>query len=365
MALPVPALEGFAEQLLAVIDEGRRTATYKLALLIALIDCCAENTSASGEAPAELSTSAIARRMAEVYWPQLRPFEMPSGAFIDLRQITNKSSTILRVLKDLFDSLPLVGSWSAAERLDPVHTKRVLDVVELTTARYPLVRLQTVDGVPRPFLYDVDWGENVRLATLQAPGGGRIRFRERAGDQLLRLAPLLRPLIELHWIRMVGKLNELDLAEDELRRHLFGVERSTFPAALRVGLRELQSGMCLYCARPLTTGATAVDHFVPWSRWPNDAVENLVLAHTSCNTHKSDHVPGTAPLALWADSLGRHSAELRDLAVQVPWSSGPGKSLALVRTMYAHLLDGSPVWDGPGRVTPLDRRQALALLTLP
>ena len=33
--------EVFAERLLQVIDEGRRTATYKLALLTALIDACA------------------------------------------------------------------------------------------------------------------------------------------------------------------------------------------------------------------------------------------------------------------------------------------------------------------------------------
>jgi hypothetical protein len=31
----------FAERLLQRIDEGRRTATYKLALLLALIDSCA------------------------------------------------------------------------------------------------------------------------------------------------------------------------------------------------------------------------------------------------------------------------------------------------------------------------------------
>jgi hypothetical protein len=30
----------FAERLLQVIDEGKRTATYKLALLMALIDAC-------------------------------------------------------------------------------------------------------------------------------------------------------------------------------------------------------------------------------------------------------------------------------------------------------------------------------------
>ena len=37
-----------AERLLQVIDEGRRTATYKLALLMALIDACATNSDAAG-----------------------------------------------------------------------------------------------------------------------------------------------------------------------------------------------------------------------------------------------------------------------------------------------------------------------------
>lgn len=37
-----------AERLLQVIDEGRRTATYKLALLMALTDACATNSDTAG-----------------------------------------------------------------------------------------------------------------------------------------------------------------------------------------------------------------------------------------------------------------------------------------------------------------------------
>ncbi len=54
--------------------------------------------------------------------------------------------------------LPNVKTWDMAVALLPVdHVRQVLDVVELTVARYPLVRLQTVDGVPQPFIYDIDW----------------------------------------------------------------------------------------------------------------------------------------------------------------------------------------------------------------
>lgn len=42
---------GFAERLLEVIDSGRRTATYKLVLLMALLDPCARHSDAEGRAP--------------------------------------------------------------------------------------------------------------------------------------------------------------------------------------------------------------------------------------------------------------------------------------------------------------------------
>ena len=60
---------GFVERLLAVIDEGRRTATYKLALLIALIDCSAEGVTPKGAAPPEIATRTLARHMARVPAP--------------------------------------------------------------------------------------------------------------------------------------------------------------------------------------------------------------------------------------------------------------------------------------------------------
>ena len=42
---------GFAERLIALLDEGGFTATYKFALLLALLDSCLESTSATGAPP--------------------------------------------------------------------------------------------------------------------------------------------------------------------------------------------------------------------------------------------------------------------------------------------------------------------------
>jgi HNH endonuclease len=241
------------------------------------------------------------------------------------------------------------------------HVQEVLDVVELTVARYPLVRLQTVDGVPQPFIYDLDWGEDVTLSRLAASGGARVRLRPNAGDQLLRLSPLIRPLVELHWVRMVAGLNGLALTEDDLRKHLFGAERVAFPAPLRRDLLELQDGSCFYCSDTLS-GASAVDHFVPWSRWPNDAIENLVIAHASCNSHKSHHVPGPLPLYRWAQRLTVHSADLADVAVASKWRTDRARSVSLARSLYGHLPARSLVWNSPQSVTEANSAELLEVL---
>jgi hypothetical protein len=59
--------------MIAVIDAGRRTATYKLALLLALIDLCAKETDSEGRGPEVVYTREIAQHVAALYWPQVAP----------------------------------------------------------------------------------------------------------------------------------------------------------------------------------------------------------------------------------------------------------------------------------------------------
>jgi hypothetical protein len=53
---------------------------------------------------------------------------------------------------------------------------------------------------------------------------------------------------------------------------------------------------------------------------------------------------------------------LNALATEVPWQTSRDTTLSLTRSMYAHLPDGSPVWDGPRRVSALQRAQVLEML---
>ena len=58
---------GFAQLLLGLVDEGRRTATYKLAVLLALVDACAAGTDGQGRAATTITTRVLARQVAALY----------------------------------------------------------------------------------------------------------------------------------------------------------------------------------------------------------------------------------------------------------------------------------------------------------
>ncbi|HVX19118.1 MAG TPA: HNH endonuclease [Acidimicrobiales bacterium] len=332
------------ERLLAVIDEGRKVATYKLALISALMDAAAEHVDSTGRAPDVLTTRQVAEHVVRLYLPQVRVFVTLDGRERELRQITAKGSAVLG---------PILALHVAAQnrRCRTFHEIRThlpdeldncLDKVEVGFARYPLLRLQTVGRRTDPFLYDVDWDESVTQSRLRRPDGNLIRFQPGAADELLRLAPLVRPLVELHWTRMVAELSGIATEEAKLREHLFGASRVAFPAALRSGLADLHQGRCFYCGRALGR-RIEVDHFIPWSRWPNDAIENLVPADV-CNNHKRDFLPARRHVEHWAERLDRRGSDLASLASSTSWAAEPDRTLALARSTYAHLPERTPLW---------------------
>jgi hypothetical protein len=79
------------------------------------------------------------------------------------------------------------------------------------------------------------------------------------------------------------------------------------------------------------------------SRWPNDAIENLVLAD-SCNGARSDHLAAAGHLHRWVDHLDHHGDALRELAEANRWVSDRSRTWGLVTNTYGHLVAGVPLW---------------------
>jgi hypothetical protein len=189
-----------------------------------------------------------------------------------------------------------------------------------------------------------------------------VRLLPGAGDELLRLGPLVRPLVELYWTRMVAEINGVATAELGLHRHLFGSDRVLPPRALRDGIAALQHGRCFYCHRNL--GATAqADHFIPRIRCGIDAIENLVLADQRCNNDERDLLPAPRNVTTWARRNQRHGTALADLATASRWDTDPAATVAVARSIYSHLPPGgTPLWLGVKDVGTADPAAALAAL---
>lgn len=345
----------FAERVLALLDQGLFVATYKYAVLLALMDLCLEKTNRHGVAPDRITTRELAEKVIELYWPQTSEFRGRT-----LRQYSGGQARILTDIAAFRASL-LDPSVSVDRARDARSAfQRLVDKVEWTLILMPLPRLQVVGRETERLLYEIGWGleierERRRVVEYQKnPASGtfdnHIRLYPKVGDYLVMLNGLLRPLIHRGWSAMVARLNRLD--ESRLESFLFGVDRSQL-TAVRPGLLDLQRGRCFYCGGGLGRAAE-VDHFIPWSRYPDNGIENLVIADGRCNGAKRDFLAAGEHLRRWRERNRDMSRDLLGIAVDVKWETHPDETLGVARGVYLRLPPGARLWLRGPEFSPAD-----------
>jgi len=119
---------------------------------------------------------------------------------------------------------------------------------------------------------------------------------------------------------------------------------------------DLQDGACFYCGRALRS-AGDVDHFLPWSRYPDDRLDNLVVAHPACNRQKRDFLASAPHLARWTQRLCDHDLALSQIAETVAWPRNTARSLSVIRSTYLKLPDGVALWLEQNRFVPSIHRE--------
>ncbi len=124
---------------------------------------------------------------------------------------------------------------------------------------------------------------------------------------------------------------------------LFGASRISLDR-LRAPLLRAQRHACFYCRKPIA-GQAEVDHFLPWSRHPDNTVDNMVAAHRPCNGSKSASLAGVPHLQRW---LQRYT----EVARQAKWPRRPDRVLSTATASYFSLYDGTPLWEEAQRFVP-------------
>lgn len=351
-----PGLLGFAQKLMTLLAEGLTTATYKYAVLLGLMDLCVEKTGAQGAAPGMVTTRELAEKVIDLYWSQ--SLEHPTRQEV-LKQNSSGQAEIITRLREYRLRLNVAAALNCrqARRLDPDGYAKLLRHVEFKLAEMPLPRLQRLGSGVDEFLYRVAFQHDDRAVRTRAdmdPDGfdNRILFVGNAGERLVALAPLLRPLIQREWTALVARFNRFE--EAELEDFLFGRPR-TPTKAVRSGLREIQDNRCFYCEQRIDV--PEVDHFVPWARFPDDGVHNLVLADRRCNGSKKAHLAAMDHVDKWTQRFvagSPLSSQLTMLAEAEGWEHDGDRTRGIARGLYLPLSMDNRVWQRPDTFIPVD-----------
>jgi len=344
----------FAEKVIELLDEGRFVATYKFAVLLALIDLCFEKNAASGIAPDSVTTRQLAEKIIDIYWPQTADYHRVSGI---LRQNTRNQAeipaAILKFRRDIARD-PSTPHHQAKTFFADGYEQLVRSV-EWILIEMPLPRLQTIGLSRDPFLYEISWDESVRRGDLGREFDNNIRLKPGAGDHLIQLNGLLRPFIHKKWASMVARINRMP--ENELEDFLFGVERVS-SAKIRGRLWEIQERRCFYCRDGIPEPHRGeVDHFLPWSRYPDNGIENLVVAHRRCNGDKRDFLAASEHVENWSLRLDPDSTTRSDLAAlskTSSWERNPEKTRSAARALYLRLPADAKLWRNARIFVPPD-----------
>jgi hypothetical protein len=220
----------------------------------------------------------------------------------------------------------------------------------------PIPRLQILGREEDRFLYDYGWDQSIRRSAVTAYQRGsrdafdnRLLLRPGVAEHVISLTGVLRPVVRREWALMVAGMNALP--EAKLEQFLFGASRIHLDA-VREPMRELQRGR--------VDSRADVDHFIPWARYPDNGVDNLVVAHPRCNNQKRDFFAAVEHLDHWTDRT-RHSAGGLDVVAQAAaWPRDAGRSRAVAHTMYSRLPEGTRLWLAGSELVPLDPARVMA-----
>jgi hypothetical protein len=336
---PIGELQ-FLRKLQRLLAEGDFVATYKFALLNALADLSLERAPAA-DGSLRVPVSAIAEKFVEYYWPQARPYRAVDGTGFVLVQSTGRQAAVINTIAAAQAAHSTLPAVRAAKMKWHTLVTRVAGTIEAM----PLWKLQIVGGERDEFLY------------AQAEfAGDAIRLRPGVPAAFRTLYRLVLDAVRGAWLRQITSIaaNRQLLGNADLASFLFGSERASLEG-FRAVLRDHQGGRCLYCRKELR-GASCVDHFIAWSRYPVDLGHNLVLAHDACNAQKRDFLAYPAHLERWQESHLERASELAQRFDSLALPHDPERSRAIAWWAYEQgEAAGAHAWIDADRFMRLDR----------
>lgn len=287
-----------------ILENDAKTATYKLALLRALCDINRtmprlvrfENDEAL------IPVGLIAERWIRDYWQLAQDGRMPrqirQGARLAFEQHLEVMMQQCANSYSLFEEL--LNRPTRNDALNQCITT-LFDNVVTTLFKGP-VQYITEDDNP------IFHRAQVRLSK-RTPLTDRRSLFTRYGDlafpaelwlELTRIAPWLEDSIVLEWAKLSARFESLStviqtpltMADIVVRLMPNDTARDTsFAQSIYHHALKTDGLHCIWSGRELTANTMAVDHVLPWARFHNNHLWNLMPTHRQSNGQKSDAIP--------------------------------------------------------------------------
>lgn len=308
----------FAEKVLTLLDLGSFSATYKYALFTAIMDLCLESAARSGANDTVITTRQLAERVVELYWRHAAPYE--GGPILRQGGVRPENQAeILRAISDF--RVRYVGEAGVspfrARLAHPVTFEALIHKIERKLIEMPIPRLQRIGREEIRFLYEYGWSQSISRSEVAAYQKGtvsvfdnRLLLKPGVVEAIKAVVGILRPLVRREWSMMVAAMN--GLPETKLEAFMFGASRVQLDA-VRFPLLDLHDNRCFYCDGRMDPKVD-VDHFIPWARYANNGLDNLVPSHQKCNNQKRDFIAAEDHLERWTGRIERRDHELGKIA---------------------------------------------------
>jgi 5-methylcytosine-specific restriction endonuclease McrA len=335
----------FLRHLQRLFEEGDFTATYKYALLMALVELAVERGDDSG-APLELHMREIAEKFARIYWPQTAPY-LGGGSKSRpavLVQNLGAQAAVVNVLA----TLRAAGASSLVQARRLPAWPKVIGKIASVVREMPVRYLQNLGGEAVFFLFEPP---KPRGPLVLLPG---------VSYHLRRFQGFVQQMSKSGWLNHVRSNNRnipILGQVDDLETFMFGSSRQSLQRVAEA-LRYIDGSRCFYCGNPLS-GAGEVDHFVAWAQYPRDTGHNFVLAHSGCNRSKRDALAAMPHLERWVDRNERRGADIEVEMARLGLVSDWGTSKSIAHWAYSQGLDlGAYAWLEGKTFIPVDAQCA-------
>ncbi len=369
---PIDPVE-LAEKIISLFSSSKHAATYKWATLDAIVQVLTESVQPNGQLPQSISARAVGTKVLEIYWRQSVPFTATEGArYHYLRQSTGKGDLPSKIAYfRLKYKLTAANDSITSARIKYFTEFAALErIAQETTIRMPLPKLQRfgtgATANESRFLYEYSWEDEVTVSKIRrADFDDSLRFQPGVAEGLIRIQSLIHPYIENLWIEWVAKRNPDITDAAKLHDFLFGVDRKSL-AKVKPHLVSFQNEKCFYCETSLTANIE-VDHFLPFSKHTDDALDNLVASCKKCNGSKSDSYPSVHHLKKWWTRFQEGTEvfnALNHISETTSHLRDPQATASKARAVYLNKSEGALLWHAVGEMVPLHTAEVeKALLT--